>query len=1160
MILIKKIRDKLILFSIVLVILPLIIVSIFSYMKASNLINSKIEMASNQVIEHSISSFRNLLNNMETLTRIIAYSSEIANYRTARDYQDRIVFLFDSVISAESRINNIVFLPFDPNKEVVSYRPGPITGADLREQEWVKKAIIGETKNVWLKPRQSEFNGELILSCAKLVVHRRTGKSLGVLRLDLEVYQLSEIGFDIAIGNNGYLTIINEEGTILAHPQFEKLGQKLHDAAFLKKLYTSREGTLHYVDGENNSADIYKFTTFFPTNWKFIGVMSVREINHDTIQLRNISILVALVCMLIGIILAYLFSIKISKPIEKLVFSTELIAEGNFKYRIEDLGDDELGVLGKKFNWMANSVEEKQKELLEKQRVLENQKQELLRFDKLKDEFLANTSHELRTPLNGIIGIAESLMEGVYGKIPRIAAANLFLIIISARRLANMVNDILDFSRLKNQDIILQRKPLSLYAMVEVVITISKHLVAGKNITFKNQVPLDLPSVYADENRLQQILQNLIGNAIKFTYNGEIAVTAEPNDKWVKIAVKDTGIGIARDKFMDVFKSFTQAYDPQKQMFGGTGLGLSITKKLVELHEGMIWVDSELGKGSSFIFTLPLCSEEAALGNYQLKQPPESEAIHQEFETFSQLPSFLEKQRSYHEIAAHNNNDLVEEILDKIKEKAEGFDHEKYAQILVVDDDIINLQVMKNQLSGNKNWQVTTVLNGIEALRTIESGKEYDLAIIDVMIPQINGYELCRRIRKQHSLVDLPILMLTAKNRPDDILAGFKAGANDYILKPFDKSEFLARANTLLTLKKSINQTVENARRLESERKQRELAECLREASSTLGVTLELEDVLQSLLNSLLKVVDYDFGYIILKENRNLKVKAVHSVNESYNFDELKKTDLLIEDNKLYSYLSQKQVPVIDLHQGVENFGQELPFESDAPSTLAVPFIFNEQIIGILVLESEKLNQYTEYEASLVFTLAGQAAIAIENARLFSEIKRLANVDELTGLYNRRYFFELAEREYRAARRYNRDISVLLFDFDHFKKFNDNYGHDVGDKVLKTIAKKCARILRRTDIIGRYGGEEFAIILAETNLENGKEVAKKLREEVSKIKIKVDGHGDLSATISVGVSGLDMETKSLNNLLKLADQALYEAKRRGRNRVVVWGGDQEAAQ
>lgn len=214
--------------------------------------------------------------------------------------------------------------------------------------------------------------------------------------------------------------------------------------------------------------------------------------------------------------------------------------------------------------------------------------EKLRQADRMKDEFLANTSHELRTPLNGIIGITESVIEGIAGPVTPEMCENLGIVMHSARRLSGLVNDILDFSKLKHAELDLQTRPIDLAPLVRLVLRVNEALVGDRKLTLHADMPAALPLVQADENRLQQILYNLIGNAVKFTPAGEVRVSAGVKGEMIEVLVRDTGIGIAPEQQERIFQSFEQADDSISREYGGTGLGLAISRRLVELHGGRI--------------------------------------------------------------------------------------------------------------------------------------------------------------------------------------------------------------------------------------------------------------------------------------------------------------------------------------------------------------------------------------------------------------------------------------------------------------------------------------------------------------------------------------------------------------------------------------------
>ena len=404
--------------------------------------------------------------------------------------------------------------------------------------------------------------------------------------------------------------------------------------------------------------------------------------------------------------------------------------------------------------------------------AIEKMSIELQTLDKLKDEFLANTSHELRTPLNGIINITGSVIENSSKKLDEEQLQNLQVVVSAARRLYNLINDILDISSLKNGEIRLHKRPVDLHSAAGLTLYVLSRLKGTKEILFINSVPQEIPPVDADVERLRQIFYNLIGNALKFTQHGKIEVGASINQDKAEVWIEDTGCGIPQDRLEDIFMPFRQVDSTETREAGGTGLGLSITKTLVELHGGNIRVSSEEGKGSRFTFTLPVSKD------YKNPVHVESIAISKgETHAVSVLTTSGEmEQRPY--------------------------------SILVADDDPASLTALFNILD-NEGYYVKAVMSGEDALKELDGLNRYNLVILDVMMPKISGYEVLRKIRLRFQPMDIPVLMLTAKARPEDYQAGFEAGANDYLAKPFEALELKARVHTLVQLKESVSSVVE---------------------------------------------------------------------------------------------------------------------------------------------------------------------------------------------------------------------------------------------------------------------------------------------------------------------------------------------------------------
>ncbi|MDH4261450.1 MAG: SpoIIE family protein phosphatase [Spirochaetia bacterium] len=399
---------------------------------------------------------------------------------------------------------------------------------------------------------------------------------------------------------------------------------------------------------------------------------------------------------------------------------------------------------------------------------LQEQNSRLLEMDKLKDTFVANTSHELRTPLHGILGLTEFLLQESAGDINKEQRKNLELIISSAERLKNLVNDILDFEKSKSKELELQLQPLDLFDVTTYICNLFSRNVLANEVVIINKIKKDQFGVFADEDRLIQVFNNMIGNAVKFTEKGAITLGAhisKEDPSFLEIFVQDTGTGISPEYKDQIFQEFEQVPGIYK---GGTGLGLSITKKIVESHKGKIRIESELNIGSTFYFTLPI----------------------------AQLKSITAKKNSLKDKLFQ-----PEKILETVTTRTNRTPivTPQQATIFAVDDDPVNLQILVNFLS-SENHNVKIFSNGNGVLEALEK-ETPDLLILDVMMPGISGYETTEIIRKNHNLLELPILILSAKSRLEDMVDGLTKGANDFLSKPVSQAELMARVNTLLLLK-----------------------------------------------------------------------------------------------------------------------------------------------------------------------------------------------------------------------------------------------------------------------------------------------------------------------------------------------------------------------
>jgi sensor histidine kinase YesM len=310
-----------------------------------------------------------------------------------------------------------------------------------------------------------------------------------------------------------------------------------------------------------------------------------------------------------------------------------------------------------------------------------------------------------------------------------------------------------------------------------------RHFIGAKPVTLRLEWPESLPCAHADESRLLQIMYNLIGNAIKFTPEGEVTVSALSEGGLLHIKVADTGIGIAKDKLETIFQSFEQLGTAVSKDYGGTGLGLGIAKRLVELHGGHISVRSEIGVGSTFTITLPASSEAGAREEQPAAESPMTDLLETAWpeQVLAAAPAAVKDSR----------------VPPGAQQPG------KASFILAVDDDPVNLRVVQALLT-DEPYEIVTAASGYEAMNVLNHlGGSVGLIILDVMMPGQSGYETCAQIRQKYALYELPVLLTTVRSEPADVMYGFEVGANDYLTKPFQAFELRARVRTLLEMRRS---------------------------------------------------------------------------------------------------------------------------------------------------------------------------------------------------------------------------------------------------------------------------------------------------------------------------------------------------------------------
>ncbi len=484
----------------------------------------------------------------------------------------------------------------------------------------------------------------------------------------------------------------------------------------------------------------------------------------DDMYSRYVRYLLAIaVIFIVTVALATALSFKllqiISEPILKLAGKANEISQSkDYSIRV-DVGarEDEIGQLAQAFNEMLERIMRQNSDLVNAKNQAEQAKEHAEFLAAAKQQFLANMSHEIRTPMNGVKGMAELLEQAELNGTER---KYLEIIKASADNLIVIINDILDYTKIESGNLVLEETVIHLPRILDTIVAGHREQAEKKGLRVSVEIAPEVPETFlGDSVRLSQVLINLFSNAVKFTIEGSIVVKClmleeTEDDLLLRFSVRDTGIGIPRDKFGVIFDVFTQASNNTTRKFGGTGLGLSISKQLVELQGGNMYLDSELGKGSVFSFELRFKKNK----ELQITKPKE------EKEELALAPP-----------AANG--------------KSEG-------KVLLAEDNEVN-QLLVQTLLSQWGYEVEVAENGSRALELLKQ-KPYNLILMDVHMPELDGYETTRAIRQdlKPPKSNIPIIAMTASALKGEAERCLEVGMDDYISKPFDRNllyEKLAR-------------------------------------------------------------------------------------------------------------------------------------------------------------------------------------------------------------------------------------------------------------------------------------------------------------------------------------------------------------------------------
>jgi two-component system, cell cycle response regulator len=452
------------------------------------------------------------------------------------------------------------------------------------------------------------------------------------------------------------------------------------------------------------------------------------------------------------------------------------------------------------------------------------------------------------------------------------------------------------------------------------------------------------------------------------------------------------------------------------------------------------------------------------------------------------------------------------------------------ARVLVVDDVLANVKLLEARLTA-EYFDVVTATSGPEAL-TICERAQCDIVLLDVMMPGMDGFEVCRRLKAGAATHHIPVVMVTALDQPADRVRGLDAGADDFLTKPVSDMALIARVRSLVRLKMVTDELRMRA-----------------VTSKEIGI----QDSLRSV------IADSGRGgrILVVDDRRSSYERIAKALAEEHN------VDVEPEPQEALFHAAEGDYDLLMISLGLENF-DGLRLCSQARSldrTRNVPILViaeaedNARLLrGLEIGINDYLLRPVDRNEMLA-RVRTQIRKRRYGARLRDNVQlsmEMAITDALTGLYNRRYMeTHLTMLVDQAAAR-GKALSLLLLDIDHFKAINDTYGHDVGDDVLREFATRLRKTTRGIDLACRYGGEEFVIVMPETDIAVAEAVAERIRRRIANEPFSIrEGAAAIEVTLSIGLAALGPPGDTAGTLLKRADQALYRAKRDGRNRVVA---------
>jgi len=467
---------------------------------------------------------------------------------------------------------------------------------------------------------------------------------------------------------------------------------------------------------------------------------------------------------------------------------------------------------------------------------------------------------------------------------------------------------------------------------------------------------------------------------------------------------------------------------------------------------------------------------------------------------------------------------------------------DKKERILVVDDDKILSEYLKAALA-EEDYEIVSVNKGSSAIEAARK-KGFNLAVIDLVLPDIQGIELMRALNQISP--DIIFIIQTGYATIASAIEALKVGAYDYIIKPFDMDHLKLVIRRALEKQRLTSRNIELIEQLEKEKIKLEI---IVEAYNRIGGIFRLDELADFVADKAVQIaeaqkaslmmVDENAGELVLQGSKGLEKEM---------------RGLRVKIGQLVAGWVAKEGQVLLVRDIDSDPRLKMPLKNPqykSRSFISLPLKADKHVLGVINVTDklQEMEYFTDEDLRFLSLLAHQTVTQIENIRLCEKLSSLAVTDSLTGVFNRRYFQEQLNVEIMRASRYKYNLSLIIFDIDGFKNYNDSYGHLEGDRVLKSAAAEIRKNVRQVDIVCRYGGDEFVVLLPVTNAKGAELAAEKILDSVAGLDmVNVDGRSMFNISLSGGVAEFK-NGMSKEDFIRLADKALYKAKAEGKNRI-----------